>query len=319
MLSFEPELERLRPIFGDRVTDALVARERREVFSVFPEVRVAAWGGSLLLATAAGLFVKNNFHLFDRALIAVVLAVIALGCYVWAWRGGREGINEYVLLLGALLLSADVGFIEQQFDVLGAAGARHFLLLAVIHGATAYRFHSRLILSLSIAALAAWMGIERNSDFGTALALRAFACAAVVLAWRAIHVRWSAVALPPLSDAAERRFARVESGSRAAALQFPRVFEHSAANLALWGGLLLLDDSRVLAAVITTAVAALVIAWGFRTRVEAFVLYAFVYAVIADVALAIDLVGFELAVLGGMLIAVPALVALHRRFKRSES
>ena len=305
MLSFEPELEQLRPIFGDRVTDALVARERREVFSVFPEVRVAAWGGAVLLATAAGLFVKNNFHLFDRVLIAVVLAIVALGCYFWAWRGGREGINEYVLLLGALLLSADFGFIEQQFDVLGAAGARHFLLLAVIHGGTAYRFRSRLILSLSIAALAAWMGIERNSDFGMALALRAFACAAVVLLWRAIHVRL----LPPPEGRPE---------ARTTPDAFPRVFEHSAANLALWGGLLLLDDSRVLAAVITTAIAALVIAWGFRTRVEAFVLYAFVYAVIADIALAIDLAGFELAVLGGMLIAVPTLVALHRRFKRSE-
>lgn len=297
MISFEPELERLRPQFGDRVTDELIARERREIFSVYPEVRIAAWAGALLVAAAVGLFVKNNFEHFDRAFLAAALGAMALACYVWVWRKGRSVINDYVLLLGALLLSADVGFIEQQFDVFGEAGARHFLVLAVIHGATAYRFNSRLVLSLSITALAAWMGIERNLTFEdtVALAMRAFACAAVILIWRAV----------------DRRY-RTDS-------DFSRVFEHFAANLALWGGLLLLDDQPFLAAVITTAVAAAVMAWGFRTRVESFVLYAFVYAVIADVGYAMTILDDELSVLVGMLIAVPALMFIHRRFKRGET
>ena len=296
MLSFEPELEQLRPRFGDRVTDALIARERREVFSVYPEVRIAAWGGALLVATAVGLFVKNNFALFDRMFLAVALAAMALGCYVWAWRGGRSIVNEYVLLLGALLVSADAAFIEQQFDVFGEAGSRHFLLLACIHGATAYRFNSRLVLSLSIAALAAWMGIERNANFGSnpvELSMRAYACVGVIVVWRVI----------------DRRF-HPES-------EFSRVFEHFAANLALWGGLLLLGNEPLLAAFLTSTVAALVMAWGFRTRVESFVLYAFVYAVIADVAYATEHMGFALAILLGMVVAVPALVFIHRRFKRS--
>ncbi len=296
MLSFEPELEALRPRFGDRVTDALIARERREVFSVYPEVRIAAWGGALLVAAAVGLFVKNNFALFDRVFLASVLAAMALGCYVWAWRGGRSVVNEYVLLLGALLVSADAAFIEQQFDIFGAHGQRHFLLLALIHGATAYRFQSKLVLSLSIAALAAWMGIERNAAFNATpieLSFRAFVCAAVILLWRAI----------------DRRF-RPDS-------EFSRVFEHFSANLALWGGLILLGDEPLLAALITSTVAALVMAWGFRTRVESFVLYAFVYAVIANAGWATQYTSDALAILLVIVIAVPALVFIHRRFKRS--
>ncbi len=302
MLSFEPELERLRPQLGDRTTDALIARERREVFSVYPEVRLSAWAGALLIATAVGLFVKNNFDLFDRVFLAAILGAMALACYIWARRGGKGVVNEYVLLLGALLLSADVGFIEQQFDVFGAHGARHFLLLAIVHGVTAYRFDSRLVLSLSIAALAAWMGIERQANFGIELAVRAFACAAVVLVWRAIHVR-----IPPPKGRPEA-YTTPDT--------FPRVFEHFAANLALWGGLLLLDGTPPMAALITTTIAVLVMLWGFRTRVEAFVLYAFVYAVIADVGYAMTVVDEELALLAGMLIAIPVLVLIHRRFKR---
>jgi hypothetical protein len=311
LLSFEPELERLREAFGGARTDALIARERREVFSVYPEVRIAAWGGALLIATAVGLFVKNNFHLFDRVLIAVVLAAMALGCYLWAWRGGREAVNEYVLLLGALLLSADVGFIEQQFDVLGEAGARHFLWLAVIHGATAYRFHSKLVLSLSIASLAAWMGIEREAEVGIELALRAFACAAVILVWRALDRRVVQASGLPVGGGTEGR------PEARTTRTFSRVFEHSAANLALWGGLLLMGDAHFTAALVTTTIAALVMAWGFRTRVEAFVLYAFVYAVIADIGYAMTLVDEELAILLGILVAVPALVLIHRRFKEA--
>ncbi|HKR64733.1 MAG TPA: hypothetical protein VJZ00_13455 [Thermoanaerobaculia bacterium] len=42
MLSFERELESLRPLLGDRETNALIARERREVFSIYPELRIAS-------------------------------------------------------------------------------------------------------------------------------------------------------------------------------------------------------------------------------------------------------------------------------------
>lgn len=298
MLDLSSEIERLRPQLGDARTDALLARERREVVSLHPEVRIAAWAGALLIAAAVGLFIKDHFDLFDRAFLAALIGALALGCYAWAWRGERSIVNEYVLLLGALLLSADVGFIEQQWDVFGAAGARHLLLLAIVHAATAYRFESKLVLSVSLASLAAWMGLDRQAvDVRPnliALSLRAFACAAIVLAWRFIDRRYR-----PRSE-------------------FSRVFEHFAANLALIGGLFLLDDAPFTAALLTTAVAAAVILWGFRVKVESFVLYGFAYAVIADVAFAMERFRVpELVMLIAMLIAIPSLVLLHRRFRRT--
>jgi hypothetical protein len=291
LLSFESEISQLRPRLGDPLADTLIARERREVFSVHAEVRIAAWAGALLVASAVGVFIKNNFDLFDRAFLAGAIGVMAAACYAWCWK--RSGIvSDYVLLLGALILSADVGFIEQQFDLFGEHGERHFLLLALIHGVTAYRFGSRLVLSLSIAALAAWMGLDRNLDIDDSIefSLRAFACAAVVLVWRFLNRN----------------------------PDFSRVFEHFAANLALWGGLLLLRDAPSTACLITLTLAALVIAWGFRTGVESFVLYAFVYAVIAiDGWLLEESANEELVILISMLVAIPALVALHRRFRRN--
>ena len=289
MLDLSPEIERLRPNLGDALADDLIARERRDIFSVFPEVRLAAWAGAILLATAAGIFIKNNFERLDRVAVALILGIAAAACYVVAWRV-RGVVSDYVLLLGALLVSADVGFIEQQFDVFGDSGIRHLLLLAIFHAVTAYRFDSRLVLSVSLASLAAWMGFDRNlTGDATQLALRAFACAAVVLVWRVLNRRET----------------------------FARVFEHFAATLALTGGLLLLDRSVYLGALVTTAIAVAVIAWGFRTRQEAFVLYAFLAAVIANTAMAMKVADEAFVILVAMLVAVPLLVMLHRQFTRN--
>ena len=301
MISFEPDLTRLRPTLGDAVTDALVRRERREVFSVYPELRIAAWAGAMLVATAAGIVLKNNLERIGPLALAVLLGLAAAACYVWTWwrRDRATLVDDYVLLLGALLLSADVGFIEQQFKVLGDAYARHFLFLAVVHGTTAYAFKSRMVLSLSISALATWLGVEWKTDGPIELAGRAFVLSAILLTWRALD-QWQR----PQTD-------------------FAPVFEHFAALAALTGGFALMfdNDTRTIGCLVLIAIAALVMAWGFRTRAELFVLYAFVCAVIAVDVLLIshideEAVGFLIIILS-MIAAIVSLIVIHGRFRRS--
>ena len=266
-------------------------RERPEVFSLYPELRIAAWAGSMLLAAAAGIVLKNNLERIGPLALAALIGAAAVACYAWVWwRRTRATIaDDYVLLLGALLLSADFAFIEQQFHLLDHHWPRHFLLLAVLHGAGAYVYGSRMLLSLSITALAAWMGIEhRNLDFDSDLASRAFATAALLLAWREVHRR---------------------AGGNP---DFIRVFEHFAANLTLWGALVYQSDAGYL---LTIILAALVMFWGFLQRAESFVLYGFVYAVVAADGLLLRHVDAEeLVILTSMILAVAALAAIHRRF-----
>lgn len=297
MLSLEPELESVRPILGDPLTGALVARERREVVSLQPELRLLAWGGAMLLATAAGIVLKNNVARIGPVVLALLIALAAAGCYAFVlWRRNHASIlDDYVLLLGALLLSADVAFIESQFHLLGDVWHRHFLLVAVLHGVTAYVFNSRVLLSLAITALAAWLGVEWNDGVsgGKEMSLRAFTAAAAVLAWRAANRREG----------------------------FTRVFEHFAANFAAFGALALLEpnSTRPFGALLAMAIGAAIVWWGFRTRVEAFVLYGFVYAVIGVDALLIDFVDNDVfsffIVAVSMIGAIVSLVVLHARFR----
>jgi hypothetical protein len=231
----------------------------------------------------------------------VVIGAASLACYAYCvWRRATVH-SEFVLLLGALLLSADLGYVEHQFHLLGSEWTAHFFVLAVIHGATAYYFDSATLLSLSIAALASWFGIERNIDtFFTSSVLtsmRAFTCAAVVGTWRFMNRR----------------------------TQFERVFDHFIANLALWGGLILTfqRDTRPAGALLVVVMAVLVIVYGFRKRHEAFVIYAYIYGVVAVTIFVVDVIYdnhndefmFFFITLT-MIAAIVGLFVVHARFRK---
>ena len=308
MFSLEREIEELRPSLGDARTGALLARERREVFSLHPELRVAAWAGAMLLASAAGLVLKNNLDRIGPVALSTLLGLAALACYAFAWRAAQprdrataQPISDYILLLGALLLSADVAFIETQFHLLEHHWPRHFLFLAIAHGVGAYVYRSRMLLSLSITALAAFMGIERSKlRFISDLTIPALLCSGLLIAWRQLH----AVIL-----------SRADGEGPPA--QFLRIFEHFAANLALGSGLFLLskDETFFPGCMMTLAFAAIVTAWGFKHRVESFVLYAFVYAVIAADALVLRYIAASsFVVLVSVIAAIATLIVIHRRF-----
>lgn len=299
MLSLEPEIEQLRPVLGDARAGALIARERREVFSLYPELRIAAWAGAMLLATAAGIVLKNNLERIGPVALATLMALVAIACYAWVWRHRARAtiVDDYVLLLGALLLSGDFAFVETQFHLLDHAWPRHFLILALLHGVGAYAYRSRMLLSLSITALAAWMRVETPTGFylGDDFAPRAFTTAGLVLVWRELH----------------RRFASLP--------EFLRVFEHFAANLTLWASLSLLreDETFYLGCALAFAVALFVIWWGFRQRAESFVLYGFIYALIAaDAPLLKNLrdTTLALAIFFSMIAAVVVLIFIRKRF-----
>ena len=67
---------------------------------------------------------------------------------------------DYVLLLGALLAAADLAWMEAQSRLLGPAWPLHLLVVALFYGALAFRFDSKMLLSLALASFAAWRGVS---------------------------------------------------------------------------------------------------------------------------------------------------------------
>lgn len=298
MHSLEEELRELQSTGALDATTAAraLALESRSLFSLFDELRAALYAAVALVVTGVGILIKEHLDRIGPLTLIVALALAAAACYVPALRAKSRGVApatvaEYLLLLGALIVSADVGYAESQFHILGANWSRHLLILAAVHALTAYIFGSRLVLSVALTSLAGWFGIERGPGnlapwaFATPeLGLRALTCAAVILAWRAI-----------------------DRSSHAA--RFRPVFEHFAANLAFWGVLGWCSDDRwrVVGVLALLVLAAIAIHKALRSGAESFAVYGVGYGAVG-ISLVIAAIT-ELSVLGAALVLAIVLSA----------
>ena len=198
MLSLESEYRELHAAgaIDDAVASRGIAAETGTAFSVAEELRAVIYGAVAAIMAGIGIILKTNLQRIGPMSLLIGVAVAAAGCYAPAIRAQlrhatRSTAADYLLLLGALLVSADLGYAESQFHWLGPHWSLHLLILFAVHAATAYAVDSRLVLSLSLTSLAAWFGIEGNVfkivQEGNALTqsgVRTLVCAGVIYAWR---------------------------------------------------------------------------------------------------------------------------------------
>jgi hypothetical protein len=137
--------------------------------------------------------ITENVDRLGPGVIAVGLGVAAALSFLWVARHAPpfswgESVSthvafDYVLLLGVLLSSADLAYVEAQFTPLGPNWPWHLLVASLFTGALALRFDSRLVFSLALSTFTAWRGVsvsfvERGfwSGLATATLLNAIGC-----------------------------------------------------------------------------------------------------------------------------------------------
>lgn len=166
---------------------------RGELLSIRFELRTLLWLGVSLIAGGVGLLVKDNLDRIGPVTIAIVLGLAAAACLAFIGRGAlpfswraQPSPNlafDYVLLLGATLIGADLAFIEFRFTPLGANWPWHLLWTAVLYGVLAVRFDSRILASLALTTFAAWRGVAMGTVASAPLGR-----------WEATPMRWNALA-----------------------------------------------------------------------------------------------------------------------------
>lgn len=306
MLTLEPEISDLRDQghLPEAVAGRLLAIERRAPMSVHDELRVALWLAVTLITTGLGLFLKKNIDQIGHLTLILVIAVASAACYAITWMRRRAGkasaADDYLLLLGALLLSADVAYFETQYRTLGENWRHYLLIMAGIHGATAYLYDSRVVLSLALTSLAGWMGIDSRGEFTSQdswqIGARLLATAALALLWRFLNDRYEKWR------------------------HFDEVFDNVVIHLAMIAALVWIFEGSLEAAglALLAGLVAAAIWLGIRGRREAFIIYAVIYGVIGiNAALLPDLDEGE--ALGFVLLTTPlvivALFYIHRRWR----
>lgn len=143
---------------------------RRELVSVHRELRLLLYAGIVVTMTGVGLLVKENFARLGPLVVTAALSLAAAGCLAWvhrhappfAWGENRSPhlAFEYLLLLGALLLGADLAYVETQFTPLGPAWPWHLLFMSIVMAVLSVRYDSRIVFSVALTTLAAWRGVS---------------------------------------------------------------------------------------------------------------------------------------------------------------
>jgi hypothetical protein len=172
---------------------AVAARPvRGDLLSVRAELRGVLYLGVLALVAGVSLLVRENLAWIGPAGVAFLIGLAALVALWWvqrrapAFHWGKVPAPhlafEYVLLLGMLLLGADLAYIEARFAPLGPAWTWHLLLVAVLYASAAVRFDSRPLFALALSTFSAWRGVAVS-----------FGAAATILEDAASALRWNAI------------------------------------------------------------------------------------------------------------------------------
>lgn len=287
----------------------------RELFSVHWELRLLLYGGILILTTGLGLLVAKHFSSIGHLTLLAVISMGCAACFAYCLRHGGgfsseslatpDAAYDYVLLLGCLLLGTLQGYLELRYQLLAQYWNWWLLASALIYLLSAHYFDNRLVLSLALSTLGAWLGVK-TSQLGTGLwdgALRdnALFFGALVVAAGAAQTRlgWKRHFLPVhLHLGVNILLAAlvVGVGSRAA----------SSAYLA---GLVLTGSGSAF--------------YALRERSFAFLLYAVLYGYVGITIFMLDhgqwsSEGIILYFLVSAATLLTALVALHHRFRSAE-
>ena len=142
---------------------------RGELMSVRGELRAVLYFGVLVAMAGVSILVKENLDRIGPVAIAVALGMAAAAVLGWALRRSPpfrwERVEspdwsfDYLLLLGILLLGAELAFVESRFTALGPDWGLHLLLMSLVTAALALRCDSRISWSLALSTFAAWRGV----------------------------------------------------------------------------------------------------------------------------------------------------------------
>ena len=148
----------------------LAGQLRGEPFSLFLELNVLLYLGILAFILGLGWTVSTWSAQLGEVVVLVVLSAAFAACLGYcfsrapAWSAAETPSPnlafDYVLYLGALVWSVELGYLEHRYQLLSAQSDLYLLSTAGVYFFLTYRFDNRFVLSLALTALAAWCGLS---------------------------------------------------------------------------------------------------------------------------------------------------------------
>jgi Predicted membrane protein (DUF2157) len=302
-----------RGIISSEQLTLLAGLSRGEPFSLFLELNILLYAGILAFVGGLGWTVSTWSQQLGDLLVLTGLTAMLVACFWYCFsRAPAWSLSEipspslvfdYVLYLGSLIWSVELGYLENRFHLLAEQWDLYLLASAGFFFFLAYRFDNRFVLSLALSSLAGWFGLTVS--------------------------HW-----PSHQDEVYRQYAILYSlivGAAGAILQrlgvkahFLGTYLNVAANVLFWALLSGVFNRQgnggwFLALLVACGVS---LAWGITRRQFSFVAYAAVYGYVGISSMLIRGMSDEIAIFAYFVFTGIAmlvmLVVIARRFGREQ-
>ncbi|BAV09615.1 Predicted membrane protein [Filimonas lacunae] len=146
-----------------------IEKQQHKPASVHWDLLTLLYLGILLLCSGLGVVVYKNIDTIGHMAIITFIALACAACFIWCFKKApgfsrskvnfSHVLNDYLVLLGSLLLLVWVGYMQFAYEVFGSRwGLATFVPMLSLFG-IAYYFDHLGVLSLAVTNLAAWAGI----------------------------------------------------------------------------------------------------------------------------------------------------------------
>jgi hypothetical protein len=144
--------------------------QKKGIFSLRSELLLMIYFSVILFTSGIGVIVYNNIDSIGHLAILSANFILMLVCFYFSFKRANGYANDevvfenplydYLVLTGSLLACIFLGYINFQYQIFDESYAYVSLISALLCFFVAYYFDNRIVLSLAITSLAAFIGIS---------------------------------------------------------------------------------------------------------------------------------------------------------------
>ena len=168
----ELQLQKLhqKEFLKDKDLEEIAKYQKKGIFSLRSELLLMIYVSIILFTSGIGVIVYNNIDSIGHLAILSANFILMLVCFYFSFKKAKGYSNDevlfenplydYLVLTGSLLACIFLGYINFQYQIFDDSYAYVSLISAILCFAVAYYFDNRIVLSMAITSLAAFIGIS---------------------------------------------------------------------------------------------------------------------------------------------------------------
>lgn len=168
----EFQLQKLhqKGFLNDNNLEEIANYQKKGIFSLRSELLLMIYFSIILFTSGIGVIVYNNIDSIGHLAILSANFILMLFCFYFSFKKAKGYSNDevvfenplydYLVLTGSLLACIFLGYINFQYQIFDESYAYVSLISALLCFFVAYYFDNRIVLSMAITSLAAFIGIS---------------------------------------------------------------------------------------------------------------------------------------------------------------